>query len=44
MEESEIRTNVDFLSIALEEMDNGNHEIAQEFVEDVYTNLLDELE
>ena len=32
----------DFLSIALEQMESGNHEVAKEFVEDTYAILQEE--
>lgn len=41
MDETELNQNADFLSIALEEMERGNHDVAQDFVEDVYSNLLE---
>lgn len=44
MDQNELKTNADFLSIALEELDAGNAESARGFVEDVYNNLLDEIE
>lgn len=43
MDETELSQNADFLSIALEEMDRGNGEVARGFVEDVYENLMEEL-
>ena len=44
MDETELGQNADFLSIAVEEMDRGNYEVAQGFVEDVYSNLLDAMD
>lgn len=41
MDETELTQNADFLSIALEEMEHGNYEIAAEFVGDVQENLLE---
>jgi len=41
MDETELTQNADFLSIALEEMEHGNYEVAQDFVGDVYENLLE---
>lgn len=40
MDETELNQNADFLSIALEEMERGNYEVAEDFVGDVYSNLL----
>ena len=44
MDEDDLKINADFLSIALEEMDAENYESAEEFVGDVYENLLNEIE
>lgn len=44
MDETELNQLADFLSIALEEMEHGNYEVAQDFVEDVYADLLEEAE
>lgn len=44
MNDNELKTNADFLSIAIEEMNAGNTETAKEFVEDVQQNLLDEVD
>lgn len=44
MNEKELQQNVDFLSIALEEMDAENYQSAQEFIEEVYGNMIDETE
>ncbi|AGM11417.1 hypothetical protein M199_gp249 [Halogranum tailed virus 1] len=40
MNQTQIGQNADFLSIALEELDNGNGEMAKEFADDVRVNLL----
>ena len=40
MDETELNQNADFLSIALEEMEHENYEVAADFVGDVYENLL----
>lgn len=42
MDDTELKQNADFLSIALEEMDENS--AAYEFVEDVYNSLLDEID
>lgn len=42
MDENELKQNADFLSIALEEMDSDS--VAYEFVEDVYENMLEDLQ
>jgi hypothetical protein len=34
----------DFLSIAVEQLEAGNHEVAQDFVEDVYATVQEELD
>lgn len=39
MEESDLLNCIDFLSIALEEMERGNYDTAQGFVEDVNSIL-----
>lgn len=39
MDDEDLNRNADFLSIALEEMEHGNYETAQGFVEDVLENL-----
>lgn len=44
MDRVTLSQNADFLQIALEEMENGNDETAREFVEEVYQNMVDELE
>ena len=44
MDRTELIQNVDFLSIAIEEMDQENYESAKEFVEDVYASLSKEVE
>lgn len=44
MDNTELSQNADFLSIALEQIDAGNYEVAREFVEDVYGNLLEEMD
>lgn len=44
MDESELLRNADFLSIALEEMEHENYEVAEDFVEDVYNNILTEID
>lgn len=44
MDETELMQNADFLSIAVEQMEKGNYDVAQDFVEDVYANLQAELE
>lgn len=44
MSQTVIRQSVDFLSIALEEMEKENYEVAQDFVEDVMGDLQEELE
>ena len=44
MDETELSQNADFLSIALEQIDAGNYEVAREFIEDVYSNLLKEID
>lgn len=44
MNETEITQLADFLSIALEEMEHGNYETAQDFVEDVYGDLMEEVD
>jgi hypothetical protein len=44
MDETQLTQNVDFLSIALEQMDCGNYDVAQDFVEEVYGDLAEELE
>jgi len=44
MDKTEISQNADFLSIALEEMSYGNYGTAEGFVEDVYENLVEELD
>lgn len=43
MNATELQHNADFLSIALEEMEAGNYESAEEFVQDVYANMLEDL-
>lgn len=42
MNETELSNCIDFLDIAVEEMEHGNYETAQEFVEDVYAMLLEQ--
>lgn len=44
MSQTVIRQSVDFLSIALEEMEKENYEVAQDFVEDVMGDLQEEVE
>ena len=44
MDNTKLSQNADFLSIALEQMDAGNDDVAKEFVEDVYENLLEEMD
>lgn len=42
MDEADRINCIDFLDIAVEEMEHGNYETAQEFVEDVYAILQEE--
>jgi hypothetical protein len=42
MDKLELQQNADFLSIAMEQINNDD--VAYEFVEEVYHNLLDEIE
>jgi len=42
MDKIELQQNADFLSIAMEQINNDD--VAYEFVEEVYLNLLDEIE
>jgi DNA-directed RNA polymerase subunit K/omega len=44
MDETESKQNVDFLSIALEEIEAGNYETAKEFIGEVSENLKEEYE
>ena len=44
MDQDDLKINADFLSIALEEMNAENYESAEEFVGDVYENLINEIE
>lgn len=44
MDETELTQLADFLSIALEEMEHENYDVAQDFVEDVYSDILDEVD
>lgn len=44
MEETKIVQMADFLSIAIEELESENSEIALDFVKDVHTMLLDEID
>lgn len=41
MDETELNQNADFLSIALEEMERENYEVAADFVGDVQSNLME---
>jgi len=41
MNQKESLQNADFLSIALEEMERGNYDTAEDFVQAVYENLLE---
>jgi len=41
MDETELNQLADFLSIALEEMERENYEVAEDFVGDVYADLLE---
>jgi hypothetical protein len=43
MNETELTQLADFLSIALEEMEHGNYEVAEDFVQDVYGDIQDEV-
>ena len=43
MNEDELSRITDFQSIAVEEMEKGNYEVAQEFAEDVLEMLQDEV-
>ena len=40
MNDKELIQNADFLSIALEEIEHGNYDVAADFVGDVQQNLL----
>jgi hypothetical protein len=42
MDKLELQQNADFLSIAMEQINNDD--VAYEFVEEVYHNILDEIE
>lgn len=42
MDETELLHCIDFLSIAIDEMEHENYDVAQDFVEDVYANLQEE--
>lgn len=42
MDDTELKQNADFLSIAMEQMDPDS--VEYEFVNDVYHNLLDEVD
>jgi len=44
MDETEAKQNIDFLSIALEEIEAGNYENAKEFIGEVSNNLTEEYE
>lgn len=44
MDEKEILQLADFLSIALEEMEHGNYEVAEEFVQDTYKKLQEDID
>ena len=44
MDNTELALNADFLSIALEQIDAGNYDVARGFVEDVYGNLLEQID
>ena len=44
MEETKIVQMADFLSIAIEELEGENNEIALDFIRDVHTMLLDEID
>ena len=41
MNDKELIRSADFLSIALEEIEHGNYDVATEFVEDVQKSLLE---
>jgi len=42
MDETELNQLADFLNIAVEEMERENYEVAQDFVEDVCADLMEE--
>jgi hypothetical protein len=44
MDEITVIQNADFLSIALEQFDSGNHEVAEGFISDVRASLLNDAE
>jgi hypothetical protein len=44
MDEITVIQNADFLSIALEQFDGENHEVAEDFVSDVRASLLNDAE
>lgn len=44
MDDTELTQMADFLSIALEQMEAENYDTAQEFVEDVYGMLQEEID
>lgn len=43
MDETKLKQMIDFLSIALEQLERGNYDIVEDFVGDVYEQLKDEL-
>jgi hypothetical protein len=44
MDEITVIQNADFLSIAMEQFDGGNYEVAEDFVSDVRASLLNDAE